>query len=61
MRKDTTDYYKEEMDKIDTMLRHYTEWGYSTELNPLVDALQECYSKLKAEYKRLMLEKINNL
>lgn len=61
MRKNTTDYYKEEMDNIQARLREYTEWGCSPELNPIVETLRECHEKLKAEYKKLMLEKINNL
>ena len=61
MAKNIIDYYKEDMDRVDAMLREYTQYGYSPELHPIVEALSECYEKIKAEYKRLALEHINSL
>lgn len=47
------DYYKQELNVIESRLNIYTEYGYSSELEPLVDALIEARNKIKAEYKKI--------
>lgn len=44
--------YYEELENLRERISSYTEWGYSSELNALVEALVECYDKIKAEIKK---------
>ena len=40
------EHYDEEIAIISACLGHYTEFGYTPELQPIVDALKECKEKL---------------
>lgn len=40
------EHYEAELTTINARLKHYTEWGYSPELRPIVVALKECRDKL---------------
>jgi len=50
------DYYKQELDVIESRLNIYNEYGYSPELKPLVDALYEARDKLKAECNKFITQ-----
>ena len=45
-RKTHLDYINEELNVINTRLKAYTEYGYSVELDPLVNILVDCMDKL---------------
>ena len=47
------DYYIAELSAIRKRLDAYTEYGYSPELEPIVNALKKCYETLKEEYRKL--------
>lgn len=42
------DYVAEELHIVEERLRHYTEYGYSPFLEPVVDALRKCKAELEA-------------
>lgn len=49
------------LNQISEMLDVYTEWGYTEDLNEVVDALYECYKKLKDIYKQSLIAEAESL
>lgn len=52
-KRDIVDYYKRDIEKISHMLKEYTDYGYSPELAPLVEALSTCRKTLQEECDRI--------
>lgn len=47
------DYYKREYNRMELMLAHYTEWGYSPELSDLVRILSTAKEELRKKIQGL--------
>lgn len=46
-RKEVLDYIQEELNSIDNRIRKFTDYGYSGELSPLVNAMCDYEKRLK--------------
>jgi hypothetical protein len=49
------------LNQISEMLDVYTEWGYTEDLNEVVDVLYDCYKKLKEIYKQSLIAEVESL
>jgi len=52
-KKTVTDYAKEELDVLSERYKNYTEWGFSPDLQPVVDILHDAKSKMNDLYNKL--------
>ena len=47
MARPISEHIQDELNVVKSRLSHFYRWGYSPELNPLVEALEDCDKRLE--------------